>query len=853
MDGARWDRIQCIFHRAADLPKNEQSFFVSDACDGDTELMADVIAMLEEDARASLLDDTVAQVANGILGNTIPTPLREFGPYRIMRVLGEGGMGVVYLAERSDLGSLAAIKILRDAWLSPARRQRFAAEQRTLAKLNHPSIARLYDADTLPDGTPWFVMEYVEGSPLNQYCHEHGSPIEERLRLVRAVCEAVQYAHGHGVIHRDLKPSNILVKADGSLRLLDFGIAKQLQDAPIDQTRTGLRLLTPAYAAPEQVRGEATNVQTDIYSLGVILYELIAGRLPFDLSHKTAAEAAEIVVTQNPEKACGLSRDLKVMCQTAMHREPGRRYTSADALIRDIDHYLKQEPLEARADSAVYKLVKYLRRNWQVAAAAAVMLATILVSVAAAMNISTRGRATTSRARSVAVLPFQNLSGDPDLEFLRLGIAGELTGDLGYERPLTVRAFQFGVKSLPPSFDPANAGQGMRVGTVITGTFVKSNDRLRITVEAFDIAQNRVVWHDTIDAATQNLIALQSRIVTLVRGKLGPFLGATEFLSDFAAKPASEEAFDLYLRSQVVSADRGPNKNAIAMLEKTVELDSSYAPAWSALSSRYTSESWYNGGGDSFRERAVAAQERAMALDPTSVTNGASWIATWCERGDLAKIYQAAAELVRRRPDSPYVHFELAYVLRYAGVLDESERECDEANRLDSQDPGQRSCAVAFLLHGDNGRARYFLQVDGREEWDKPILMDILLREGKEQEAYDARPAETPPWAGYPVLNAYLERKPMREITAVTRELKPVHDPEMNYFSAAHLAYAGQTKAALAMLKETIDEGYCAYPSIESDPMFQSLRSRAEFDEIRQASMSCRSSFLARRGPAITK
>src|SRR2546427_1165150 len=189
-------------------------------------------------------------------------------------------MGVVYLAEREDLGSIAAIKILRDAWLSPDRRERFASEQRTLAQLNHPAIARLYDADTLADGTPWFVMEYVEGVTLTEYCRAHQCSIEVRLQLFRLVCEAVQYAHQRAVIHRDLKPSNILVKSDGTVRLLDFGIAKQLEslDLPIDQTMTGLRLMTPAYAAPEQICGDRVGINTDVYSLGVILFELLTGQ-----------------------------------------------------------------------------------------------------------------------------------------------------------------------------------------------------------------------------------------------------------------------------------------------------------------------------------------------------------------------------------------------------------------------------------------------------------------------------------------------------------------------------------------------------------------------------------------------
>src|SRR5688500_18568620 len=252
-------------------------------------------------------------------------------------------MGVVYLAERADLGSVAAIKVLRDAWLSPARRERFAAEQRTLAQLNHPSIARLYDADTLPDGTPWFVMEYVEGVPLTAYCETHASTVADRLRLFRDVCTAVLHAHRHAIIHRDLKPSNILVSEDAKVKLLDFGIAKQLESLDADQTRTGLRAMTPAYAAPEQVRAGRLGIHTDVYSLGVVLYELLSGRLPFDLADKTPSEVERIIVEQEPERPSAAARrtpalpvgttrahsasrpqwaDLDVLCLTAMHKDP---------------------------------------------------------------------------------------------------------------------------------------------------------------------------------------------------------------------------------------------------------------------------------------------------------------------------------------------------------------------------------------------------------------------------------------------------------------------------------------------------------------------------------------------------
>jgi serine/threonine-protein kinase len=407
MDSARWEKIQDLFHEASELKGPEQRAFLHSRCSHDPALADEVMLLLEEDAKgSSLLDGDLAQVAHQMLdgAGSGSSTAKQFGPYRIQKVLGEGGMGVVYLADREDLGSQVAIKILRDAWLSPARRNLFAAEQRTLAQLNHPSIARLYDANASPDGSPFFVMEYVEGVPLTAYCEQHGSSTEERLRLFREVCEAVLYAHQHAVIHRDLKPSNVLVKGDGTIRLLDFGIAKHLESVadPTNRTLTGLRLMTPAYAAPEQIRGAQVGIHTDVYSLGVILYELLAGCLPFDLSTKTPAQAEKIVQEQDPEKPsvvaaktapspersktfASISKsawtDLNVLCLTAMHKDAPRRYPSVEALIRDIDHYLKGEPLEARPDAISYRLKKFVTRNRKAVIASALAVTVVLALV----------------------------------------------------------------------------------------------------------------------------------------------------------------------------------------------------------------------------------------------------------------------------------------------------------------------------------------------------------------------------------------------------------------------------------------------------------------------------------------
>jgi eukaryotic-like serine/threonine-protein kinase len=433
MSASRWERVQTLFHLAADLPDAERRGYVLTECEDDPTVADEVLAMLDADARGgSLLDRDVSHVARAMLDAAVAPvlPVERFGPYRISSMLGEGGMGVVYLAERADLGSKAAIKILRDAWLSPARRERFAAEQRTLAQLNHPSIARLFDADTLPDGTPWFVMEYVEGMPLTAHCDTHASPIAERLRLFRDVCEAVQHAHRHAIIHRDLKPSNILVAHDGTVKLLDFGIAKQLESLEgAELTRTGLRPMTLAYAAPEQVRAGRLGIHTDVYSLGVVLYELLVGRLPFDVAAKSASEVERLIVEVEPERPSaaasrtpalpvGTSRaqsaskaqwaDLDVLCLTAMHKDPARRYASVDALVRDIDHYLRGEPLDARPDTLRYRTAKFVRRNWRPVTTAAVLLAAVVgLTVFYAIRLtSARNAALAQAARTQRIQQF---------------------------------------------------------------------------------------------------------------------------------------------------------------------------------------------------------------------------------------------------------------------------------------------------------------------------------------------------------------------------------------------------------------------------------------------------------------
>jgi serine/threonine-protein kinase len=409
MDSARWSHVQELFHAALNLSSPEREQFLASSCASDADLRETVARLLESDSTAAnILDRGLSEAASRIFDGIYDFPVsREFGPYQLIRPLGHGGMGVVWLAERRDAGNLVAIKFLPHASLSPARRERFAHEIRTLAKLEHPYIARLYDAGTLPDGTPWFVMEYVEGVHITDF-RRNPNTLRDILQQFRMVCEAVQYAHGHEIIHRDLKPSNILVGADGKPRLLDFGIAKELHnlDENEERTQSSIRFFSKEYAAPEWVSDGIAGLYTDVYSLGVLLFTMLTGVLPVRKSNGSSEDAgashaapkaapmstpvaisdiADNSAWSTAEFSKSERRDLDVLCRKAMHPDARQRYATVESLIRDIDHFLKSEPLEARPDSFAYRAGKFYRRH----RAAVVATSASFIAIAAIVTLFT--------------------------------------------------------------------------------------------------------------------------------------------------------------------------------------------------------------------------------------------------------------------------------------------------------------------------------------------------------------------------------------------------------------------------------------------------------------------------------
>ncbi len=416
-------RVQAVFDAAIELPPDQRAEFLDRTCASDAATRAAVERLLRADDAVhggTFISAAVDEAAKEFASAPV-APAQTVGAYRLLHELGRGGMGTVWLAERADEAYRArvAIKFVRGGFAHPELERRFRAERQILADVRHPNIARLLDGGDAPDGSPYLVMEYVDGEPITDYATRHALSIGDRLRIFRLACEAVQHAHNSLVVHRDIKPSNILVQADGVPKLLDFGIARPLAPGVGQETTAAVRLMTPSYASPEQVRGDRLTVATDVYSLGVLLYELLTGTHPFAADGTSSAEVQRRVLEVEPRAPSDVARrrganlppgagarelagDLDNIVAKALRKEPERRYGSVLELSEDVERHLTGRPVVARRTTTAYRLRKFVGRHR--AGVAATTVAAALFAGGGALHIVqlSRERDVANRERASA-------------------------------------------------------------------------------------------------------------------------------------------------------------------------------------------------------------------------------------------------------------------------------------------------------------------------------------------------------------------------------------------------------------------------------------------------------------------
>ncbi len=673
----RWRQIEEVFQAAADHPPAGRSAFLDNACNGDTGLRREVESLLGPDDDAeSVIHSAISSTSESLVNEqSEPVIGKRIGAYLVTGVIGRGGMGSVYLAVRDDdqYQKKVAIKLVKRGMDTDFIVSRFRAERQILASLEHPRIARLLDGGTSEDGLPYFVMEYIDGKPIAQYCEDSKLSINDRLKLFRLVCSAVQYAHQNLIVHRDLKPSNILVLKEGVPKLLDFGIAKllkaDLNASGSAHTSNTLRLMTPDYASPEQVRGEAVTTATDIYSLGAILYELLTGQKPHQFKNYSSTEIERAIChtdTDRPSVAISravktpakirrqLAGDLDNIVLMAMRKEPGRRYNSADQFSEDIRRHLEGQPVIARKDTIAYRTGKFARRHKYSIAAAALLVASLVGGIVATTYQARRADRRFQQVRRLAnsflfdhyeriknlpgSLPAREALVRTSLEYLD-SLAGEAAGDASLQQELaeayrrvgdvqghvlsgnlgnTTAALQSYAKaqSISESLllrDPENE----RVKTGLADVHSRLGDVLSYTGELSRSVEHykkglALVRSMTPTAERRRNIAQLDRLLATVQVRMGDTAGALE---------TSSEALSIY---EILAAASPSDRAAL------LDISSAYSSVGSLLvRSGDLTAALKN------YQKAVAIRERLTREDPSNIPYARDLMIGYGHMGDV--------------------------------------------------------------------------------------------------------------------------------------------------------------------------------------------------------------------------
>lgn len=448
----------------------------------------------------------------------------------------------------------------------------------------------------------------------------------------------------------------------------------------------------------------------------------------------------------------------------------------------------------------------------------------------------------------IAVLPFTNEGAGADYDYLRYAIANDLVTDLIHSSSVSVRPFASTNRYASQQVEPAAAGKELQVTHVVAGGFLSDGRNLRVNLELIDVSQNQPVWREEVTASPQDLVGLHNQLALRAAQGLLPAIQVSNASAADVPAPKNEQALELFLHSFGISYDPQPNLIGIKQLEESVSLDSNYAPAWAELSRRYSFDSHYGNGGKTADEKARAAFKRQAELDPNWPPIGIAWL---LEDGDLYDSYDQVADFLRRHPTVPDSHYLMSYNLVYAGLLEESGKECEAARALDPSLPGLRACAVPFILQGDYTHSEPYVRAEEHSAFAAMLRMTIALRSRDRATALaesDAASRGGFPFAGMArVCLSHASKEEVRR-TADGLEVEPVwRDPEMFYFNAGVLSFCGQSDAAIRQLRKAIQRNYCSYPAMDKDPLFDPIRQRPEFAELRQGAMKCQQSFLAHR------
>src|SRR5215469_271284 len=818
MDPEKWERAKELFQATLDLDPSQRTSFLAENCaDGDLRQQVEKLLISYQEA-GTFLDDPVLESSIARSRNSAPEiqaeeasrlptksvgllttatgvgaedPMigRHLGDYKIVRRIGQGGMAAVFLGVRADdeYQKEVAIKLVQPGLDTQEQLSRFRNERQTLADLDHPNIVKLLDGGSTNEGLPFLVMDYVEGSRIDDYCDRYKLHIDERLQLFCKVCEAVEYAHEKSIVHRDLKPSNILVTADGVPRLLDFGLAKVLNPQPAAQslvlTHTGTRCMTPAYASPEQMRGKSITTATDVYSLGVVLYELLTGHRPYRLMQHSPAEIERAICEQEPEtpstavrrietEECSdgtpivktpelvsetregqpdklqhrLRGDLDNIVLKALQKQPERRYGSVKELVLDIERHLQHMPIKARRSTLAYRSSKFIQRHKTevgtgiLGAAGVGTTIVLLVLLIGVKGSSLRELLTTGHGTpaidSLAVLPVETIHGDQNAELLSNGITDSLINSLSRIPNLKVMSHGSVFHYKGKDVDPQEAGKTLNVKVVLTGRLTQRGNDLFFSTELIDVTDNKHLWGDEYERKSSAILPLQEELAQTIAGKLTAKL-SPEQKRELARQPTSDPyAYALYTEGRYYMDKRtvGDFKRAVDLFQQAIGKDPRVAAAYAGLAEALLFIGSGTPGSSEILQQAKTAATTAVDIDDSLAEAHASLgFAMLMITGNVQVARSEWQRAVQLNPNLSLAHFYYGCLLHTERhTLNDAIREMRLAQELDpfSLQPRQ-VLRNLYWVSGDYGKAiaeaETILKMDPNNVENHLRLSDIYL------------------------------------------------------------------------------------------------------------------------------
>lgn len=869
MEEQRLQKVDEVFQAALELPPECRPGFLESACENDNELRVEVESLLSAHEEAgNFIEDSASDIAASLFEESRP---KQVGQYKIEKLLGAGGMGEVYLAEDIRLNRKVAIKFLTpDSLNNEQAKPRLLQEARAAAKLDHPNVCAIYEVGEID--RPYIVMPYVEGETLDIKMKQNPLALSVALNIATQVADAVAEAHAHNIIHRDIKPSNIIITPRGQSKVMDFGLAKITTNEPIENEATSKSLLTTPgmilgtlpYMSPEQVKGEQVDARSDIFSFGVLVYEILTGKQPFACD--SAAATAAAILTTNPVSLCEVlpdaPKELDLIVHKCLEKDRQLRYQTMSDVALDLHTVTQTVGSRPSAELTTSKSASAEIRNpkrWStrpsrplLITGAALMF--MVITAALILMVYTRHAPVTSTApiKSLAVLPLNNLSGDATQEYFADGMTEAVIAGLGRISALrvisrtSVMQYKGSRKTLPEIADE------LKVDAIVEGSVQRSGDRVRITVQLIRAATDQPFWTQTYDREMRDVLAFQSEVASAITREIKIKLTPKEQARLSTGPTVNSEAYDYYLRgkSRATILTDSENRTAIEMLERAIALDPNFAIAFAELARVYTRRlNSFAPEEKQWEQKAFAAIEKALSLDPDLAdAHLARGLLLWthANRFPHERVIQEYRQALTLNPNLDEAHHQLCVVYLHIGLLYEALQEIQTAVAINpSNIYAQYRVGMVYLYQARPEEALAVFrkyqaaQASASSDYQTIWALSVLGRRDEAWKVVEESRLQDPEDASGAINSAAAmlaasdgdNRKAEDLIRTASRgkEKGFIHFHHTAYNIACAYALMNQPQQALEWLQKAADDGLPCYSLFARDHNLDNLRQDPRF------------------------